>query len=74
MNKAVTKLNHTRKLFDLKSLIILDFILCALSFFIVGVIYGQSFDLKVSIPLVLFIAAINIASVWYIIRKINVLT
>jgi hypothetical protein len=74
MNKAVTKLNHTRKLFDLKSLIILDFILCALSFFIVGVIYGQSFDLKVSIPLVLFIAAINIASVWYIIRKMNVLT
>jgi hypothetical protein len=71
MNKAIERLEEKTKRYDLKLLIILAFILCAITFFAVGLIYGQTFDNALLAKLLVFTGVVNGSMVWYLLRKLK---
>jgi hypothetical protein len=71
MSKVIKKIEKDRDESDLKMSIIGAFVLCALCFFCVGVMYGASFNLSIVVPLLVFLTAINVGCARYIIRRIN---
>jgi ABC-type multidrug transport system permease subunit len=71
MNKAIERLDEKTKRYDLQLLIILGFILCAITFFAVGLMYGQTFDNVLLAKLLVFMGVVNGSMVWYLLRKLK---
>jgi hypothetical protein len=71
MNKAIERLEEKTKRYDLQLLIILGFILCAITFFAVGLMYGQTFDNVLLAKLLVFMGLVNGSMVWYLLRKLK---
>jgi membrane protein DedA with SNARE-associated domain len=71
MNKAIERLEEKTQRHDLQLLIILGFILCAITFFAVGLMYGQTFDNVLLAMLLVFMGVVNGSMVWYFLRKLK---
>jgi membrane protein DedA with SNARE-associated domain len=71
MNKAIERLDEKTKRYDLQLLIILGFILCAITFFAVGLLYGQTFDNVLLAKLLAFLGVVSGSMVWYLLRKLK---
>ncbi|MFQ3207418.1 MAG: membrane protein DedA with SNARE-associated domain [Glaciecola sp.] len=71
MNKAIERLEEKTKRYDLQLLIILGFILCAITFFAVGLLYGQTFDNVLLAKLLAFLGVVSGSMVWYLLRKLK---
>jgi len=71
MNKAIERLEEKTKRYDLQLLIILGFILCAITFFAVGLMYGQTFDNVLLAKLLVFMGVVNGSMAWYLLRKLK---
>jgi len=71
--KTRQRMEERSAIYNLKMLIVLGFILCAITFFVVGLIYGQSFDSTILVSLLIVICAVNAACVWYILHKFKAL-
>jgi ABC-type multidrug transport system permease subunit len=71
MNKAIERLEEKTKRYDLQLLIILGFILCAITFFAVGLMYEQTFDNVLLAKLLVFMGVVNGSMVWYLLRKLK---
>ena len=71
MNKAIERLDEKTKRYDLHLLIILGFILCSITFFAVGLMYGQTFDNYLLAKLLVVMGVVNGSIVWYLLRKLK---
>lgn len=59
---------------EFKMLIVLAFCLVALSFFAIGFMYAQAPEITILIRLLAIMGTVNIAMVFYIIKKFNALS
>lgn len=68
----VVKSRHAR--LEFKMLIVFAFCLVAMSFFVVGFIYAQAPDIAILLQLLVTIGMVNIAMVFYVIKKFNAIS
>lgn len=68
----VVKLRNAKS--DFKMLVVLAFCLVAMSFFIIGFMYAQAPEIGILVKLLVLIGTVNIALVFYIIKKFNALS
>ncbi|KKO46107.1 hypothetical protein WG68_07045 [Arsukibacterium ikkense] len=68
----VVKLRNAKS--DFKMLVVLTFCFVALSFFAIGFMYAQAPEVGILVKLLAIMGTINIAMVFYIIKKFNALS
>lgn len=71
MTKNVEKMKTNSMKFEVKALIVLTVAMCALSFFAVGLMYGQTFDNEMLVKLLLFVGGANAATVGYCLYRLK---
>lgn len=59
---------------ELKMLIVLAFFFVAMSFFAIGFMYAQAPEVGVLVKLLAIVGIVNIAMVFYILKKFNALS
>ncbi|KKL03108.1 hypothetical protein SD53_01690 [Rheinheimera mesophila] len=59
---------------DFKMLVVLAFCLVAISFFVIGLVYAQAPEIGILVKLLAIVGTVNIAVVFYIIKKFNALS
>ena len=68
----VVKLRNAKS--DFKILVVLAFCLVAISFFVLGLVYAQAPVIGILVKLLAIVGTVNIAMVFYIIKKFNALS
>ncbi|MDP5188920.1 hypothetical protein [Rheinheimera baltica] len=68
----VVKSRNTKS--DFKMLVILAFCFVAMSFFAIGFVYAQAPEIGILVKLLALMGTVNIALVFYIIKKFNALS
>ncbi len=68
----VVKLRNAKS--DFKMLVVLAFCFVAMSFFAIGFMYAQAPEIAILIKLLAIMGTVNIAMVFYIIKKFNALS
>lgn len=68
----VVKLRNAKS--DFKILVVLAFCLVAISFFAIGFVYAQAQEIGTLVKLLAIMGTVNIAMVFYIIKKFNALS
>jgi hypothetical protein len=68
----VVKLRNAKS--DFKMLVVLAFCLVAMSFFAIGFIYAKAPEISILVKLLAVMGTVNIAMIFYVIKKFNSLS